>query len=190
MRKFYSFGLVMLLSLMLCGIAAVAQTVTVDNIVYEIRNDGTAELQNGKSATGDVVIPAEVEYDGKKYSVSRIKDDAFENNTAITSVEMPVSVKRIGRFAFEGCRSLASITGGAETLDFIGQTPFNQTPWLANLPAEDGLKYWKGWIIDASQSNVFDELHIKEGTIGKVMGLGYLQGKTLYLPKSFWYIQK
>ncbi len=186
MRKFYSFGLVMLLSLMLCGIAAVAQSVTVDNIVYEIRNDGTAELQNGKSATGDVVIPAEVEYDGKKYSVSRIEDDAFEKNTAITSVEMPVSVKGIGRFAFDGCRSLASITGGAETLDFMGQTPFDQTPWLANLPAEDGLKYWKGWIIDASQSNVFDELHIKEGTIGKILGSGYLQGKTLYLPKSFW----
>ena len=186
MRKFYSFGFVMLLSLMLCGIAAVAQTVTVDNIVYEIWNDGTAQLQNGKSATGDVVIPAEVEYDGKKYSVSRIKDDAFEKNTAITSVEMPVSVKWIGRFAFEGCRSLASITGGAETLDCIGQTPFNQTPWLANLPAEDGLKYWKGWIIDASQSNVFDELHIKEGTIGKIIASGYLQGKTLYLPKSFW----
>ena len=190
MRKFYSFGLVMLLSLMLCGIAAVAQTVTVDNIVYEIRNDGTARLKNGKSATGDVVIPAEVEYDGKKYSVSRIEDDAFEKNTAITSVEMPASVKQIGRFAFDGCRSLASITGGAETLDAIGQSPFNQTPWLANLPAEDGLKYWKGWIIDASQSNVFDELHIKEGTIGKVITSGYLQGKTLYLPKSFWDFEK
>ena len=60
MRKFYSFGFVMLLSLMLCGIAAVAQAVTVDNIVYGIRNDGTVQLQNGKSATGDVVIPAEV----------------------------------------------------------------------------------------------------------------------------------
>ena len=120
MRKFYSFGLVMLLSLMLCGIATVAQTVTVDNIVYEIRNDGTAQLQNGKSATGDVVIPAEVEYDGKKYSVYKINRDAFENNGAITSVEMPASLKRIDRFAFEGCRSLASITGGAETLDWIG----------------------------------------------------------------------
>ena len=185
MRKFYSFGLVMLLSLMLCGIATVAQTVTVDNIVYEIRNDGTAQLQNGKSATGDVVIPAEVEYDGKKYSVYKINSDAFENNGAITSVEMPASLKRIDRFAFEGCRSLASITGGAETLDWIGQRPFWQTPWLANLPAEDGLKYWKGWIVDVSQSNEFDELHIKEGTIGKILDFEYLQGKTLYLPKSF-----
>ena len=185
MRKFYSFSLLMLLSMTLCSIAAVAQTVTVNNIVYEIQNDGTAELQNGKSATGDVVIPAEVEYDGKKYSVSRIQRNAFENNGAITSVEMPASLKNIDGFAFDGCRSLASITGGAETLDWIGQTPFMQTPWLANLPAEDGLKYWKGWIIDASQSNVFDELHIKEGTIGIILSAGYLKGKTLYLPKSF-----
>ena len=190
MRKFYSFGLVMLLSLMLCGIAAVAQTVTVNNIVYEIQNDGTAELQNGKSATGDVVIPTEVEYDGKKYSVSRIQRSAFEKNGAITSVEMPASLKNIDGFAFDGCRSLASITGGAETLDWIGQTPFWQTPWLANLPAEDGLKYWKGWIIDASQSNVFDELHIKEGTIGIILSAGYLRGKTLYLPKSFCKLDK
>ena len=190
MRKFYSFGFVMLLSLMLCGIAAVAQTVTVNNIVYEIRNDGTAWLKNGKSATGDVVIPAEVEYDGKKYSVYRINSNAFENNRAITSVEMPASLKWIDRFAFWDCRSLASITGGAETLDWIGQTPFNQTPWLANLPAEDGLKYWKGWIIDVSQSNVFDELHIKEGTVGKILYSGYLRGKTLYLPKSFWDFEK
>ena len=186
MRKFYTFSLLMLLSMTLCGIVAVAQTVTVDNIVYYVYTQaGYAELTDGKSVTGNVVIPAEVEYEGKKYSVFRINDYAFENNTAITSVEMPASVKQIGRFAFDGCRSLASITGGAETLDAIGQSPFDQTPWLANLPAEDGLKYWKGWIIGVSRSNVFDELHIKEGTIGKILDYGYLQGKTLYLPKSF-----
>ena len=56
----------MLLSMTLCGIVAVAQSVTVDNIEYLIRNDGTAAISKGKSATGNVVIPAEVEYDGKK----------------------------------------------------------------------------------------------------------------------------
>ena len=113
-------------------------------------------------------------------------DDAFDNNTAITSVEMPVSVKGIGRLAFYGCRSLASITGGAETLDFIGQSPFNQTPWLANLPAEDGLKYWKGWVIGGELPDGFKEARIKEGTIGVVYrGAGIVYGKTLYLPKSF-----
>ena len=52
MKKFYCFALVMLLSMTLCGIVAVAQTFIVDNIVYKIQNDGTAMLQKGESATG------------------------------------------------------------------------------------------------------------------------------------------
>ena len=175
----------MLLSMTLCGIVAVAQSVTVDNIEYLIRNDGTAAISKGKSATGNVVIPAEVEYDGKKYSVVEVGRWAFDSNTAITSVELPVSVNDIGAQAFYGCTGLVSITGGAETFENVGNYAFKNTPWLANFPAEDGLKYWKGWIIDSYQSNEFDELHIKEGTVGKMGNSGYLRGKTIYLPKSF-----
>ena len=174
----------MLLSMTLCGIMAVAQTVTVGNIEYLIRDDGTVAILKGKSATGNVVIPAEVEYDGKKYSVVKVGQWSFSENTAITSVDLPVSVNSIENGAFDGCTGLVSITGGAETLD-LGYYAFRETPWLANFPAEDGLKYWKGWIIDSYQSNEFDELHIKEGTVGKMGDSGYLRGKTIYLPKSF-----
>ena len=184
MRKFYSFSLLMLLSMTLCGIVAVAQTVTVDNIEYLIQDDGTAILTNGKSVTGNVVIPAEVEYEGKKYSVVKVREWSFSENTAITSVELPVSVNSIENGAFDGCTGLVSITGGAETLD-LGYYAFRETPWLANFPAEAGVKYWKGWIIGINLPNGFDELHIKEGTVGKVYGSGDLRGKTIYLPKSF-----
>ena len=187
MRKFYSFVLLMLLSMTLCGIVAVAQTVTVDNIKYLIQDDGTAVILNGKSATGNVVIPAEVEYDGKKYSVVEVGQWSFSENTAITSVELPASVNYIGTRAFDDCTGLVSITGGAETFENMGDFALTNTPWLANFPAEDGLKYWKGWIIDSYQSNEFDELHIKEGTVGKMYNSGYLRGKTIYLPKSFSY---
>ena len=185
MRKFYTFSLLMLLSMTLCGIVAVAQTVTVGNIEYLIRDDGTVAILKGKSATGNVVIPAEVEYDGKKYSVVKVGQWSFSENTAITSVELPASVNDIGMYAFDGCTGLVSITGGAETFENVGNYALNNTPWLANFPAEDGLKYWKGWIIDSYQSNEFDELHIKEGTVGKMPNSGYLRGKTIYLPKSF-----
>ena len=185
MRKFYTFSLLMLLSMTLCGIVAVAQTVTVGNIEYLIRDDGTVAILKGKSATGNVVIPAEVEYDGKKYSVVKVGQWSFSENTAITSVELPASVNDIGMYAFDGCTGLVSITGGAETFENVGNYAFENTPWLANFPAEDGLKYWKGWIIDSYQSNEFDELHIKEGTVGKMPNSGYLRGKTIYLPKSF-----
>ena len=187
MRKIYCFCLLMLLSITLCGIVAVAQTVTVDNIEYYIQSNGTAAISNGKSATGNVVIPAEVEYDGKKYSVVNVGQWSFSGNTAITSVELPASVNHIGSYAFEDCTGLVSITGGAETFENVGNYALKNTTWLANFPAEDGLKYWKGWIIDSYQSNEFDELHIKEGTVGKMDNSGYLRGKTIYLPKSFSY---
>ena len=176
----------MLLSMTLCSIMAIAQTVTVDNIEYFIQDDGTAAISNGKSATGNVVIPAEVEYDGKKYSVVWIYRWAFSENTAITSVELPASVTSINSFAFKGCTNLVSITGGAETLDYIEREVFSNTPWLQSLPFENGLKYWKGWIIDVDLPNGFDELHIKEGTVGKPWS-EHLRGKTIYLPKSFGY---
>ena len=186
MRKFYSFSLLMLLSMTLCSIVAVAHTVTVDNIVYDVYTPtGYVELTNGKSATGNVVIPAEVEYEGKKYPVRSIGMSSFENNTAITSVNIPASVTIISHYAFRGCTNLVSITGGAETLDYIGSFFIKDTPCFQSLPFENGLRYWNGWTIDIDLPDGFDELHIKEGTVGKVYGSGDLRGKTIYLPKSF-----
>ncbi len=194
MRKFYGFGLLMLLSMTLCGIAAVAQKkVTVDNIVYKIYDDwwdnmgySVAVVANGDSATGNVEIPAEVEYEGTKYPVVCIGSYAFEYNTGITSVKLPTSVNMLDYCPFFGCTSLVSITGGAETFDYIGQAPLYDTPLLATIPAEDGLKYWKGWVIAGELPDEFDEARIKEGTIGVVYrGARSVRGKTLYLPKSF-----
>ena len=186
MRNFYCLGLSMLLSMALCGGTVMAQEVTVDNIVYEIWDDSTAAVTKGDSATGDVVIPAEVESEGIKYPVVHIGDYAFKDNTTITSVKLPASVNRLGQCPFFGCTSLVSITGGADTFDYIGQAPLYDTPILANIPAEDGLKYWKGWVIDGELPDEFDEARIKEGTIGIIYGgAGNVHGKTLYLPKSF-----
>ena len=186
MRKFYSFNLLMLLSMTLCGIVAVAQTVTVDNFVYSVYTlGGYAELTDGKSATGNVVIPAEVEYEGKKYPVCSIGMSSFKNNTAITSVNIPASVTYISHYAFSGCTNLVSITGGAETLNYIGSFVFKDTPCFQPPPFENGLKYWKGWIIDIDLPDGFDELHIKEGTVNIVYTTEIIRGKTLYLPKSF-----
>ena len=184
MRKFYCFSLLTLLSMTLCGIAAVAQSVTVNNIEYFIQDDGTAKVGNGKSATGNVVIPAEVEYKGKKYPVVAIGYDAFRGNTAITSVELPASVVSLGRYVFLGCSNLASVTAGAEKFDEMSFAPFDGTAWLANLPREDGVVYWKGWIIYVEWGS-HDVYRIKEGTVGFAYGNTRIVADTLYLPKSY-----
>ena len=185
MRKIYGFGLLMLLSSMFFGVMTVAQIVTVDNIEYYCYYyDGTAKLMNGKSATGDVVIPAEVEYNGRKYSVTTIYYPAFWNNTAITSVNIPASVNSIGPSVFGSCTSLTSITSDADMFEEIGSYPFYKTPWLDNLQAEDGLKYWKKWVISTDLPDEAEDVHIKEGIIGMSIKNGSIRGKTLYIPKS------
>ena len=183
MRKFYSFGLLMLMSSMFFDVMTVAQTVTVDNIEYYCYwYNGRADLINGNLATGDVVIPAEVEYNGTKCRVETIRYGAFLNNTAITSVKIPASVREIGSSVFGGCTSLTSITSNADTFEKIGDNPFDKTPWFDNLPAEGGLKYWKKWVIGTDLPDEAEDVHIKEGTIG--ISVKSIRGKTLYIPKS------
>lgn len=72
------------------------------------------------SATGDVVIPEEI--NGAK--VSAIHSLAFKDNENITSVTIPGTVKTIGDSAFSGCDSLSQINidYGVEE---IGESAFN-----------------------------------------------------------------
>ena len=60
--------------------------------------------------TGDIVIPASVEYDNQALDVTAIGDGAFGLCTGITSVVIPESVTSIGRAAFGGCSAMTSVT--------------------------------------------------------------------------------
>ena len=53
--------------------------------------------------TGDVVIPETVMYDGKRYSVTSIGNNAFSYCTSLNSITIPNSVTDIGRSAFSYC---------------------------------------------------------------------------------------
>ena len=44
------------------------------------------------------------------YSVTRIESSAFENNTVLTSVDIPASVYYIGSYAFSNCSLLETVT--------------------------------------------------------------------------------
>ena len=58
--------------------------------------------------SGSITIPATVTYEGVDYSVTSIGKSAFYCSS-LTSITIPESVTKIGRFAFKGCHSLASI---------------------------------------------------------------------------------
>ena len=94
--------------LALVATTASAQDFMVDGIFYNIlsEDDMTVEVTGSPYGySGDVVIPAEVTYDGGTYSVTTIGFGAFYNCDALTSVSMP-EVTTIGDQAFESCDAL------------------------------------------------------------------------------------
>ncbi len=60
--------------------------------------------------SGEIIIPESVEYGGKTFKVTAIRDDAFFLCMALTSVTIPNSVTSIGEYAFADSGHLNSIT--------------------------------------------------------------------------------
>ncbi len=60
--------------------------------------------------TGQVTIPATVDYDGTTYTVTKIDNYTFYNGTAITAITIPATVTSIGTNAFYGCSALTTLT--------------------------------------------------------------------------------
>ena len=76
-------------------------------LTYSLNEDGQSYTVTGRGVCGDadIVIPAE--YMG--LPVTCIGEDAFANDSTITSVTMPDSVTEIGSWAFGGCERLTSV---------------------------------------------------------------------------------
>lgn len=93
-------------------------TVTIDGLLYKLsKTTHTAMVANENSWEGELVIPEEVNYEGKTYTVDRIEWLAFDHCTTLTKVKIPKTVVDIRHYAqwedcknpFDGCTSLESI---------------------------------------------------------------------------------
>lgn len=69
---------------------------------------GTIKKYNGNDTV--VVIPPTI----SSWPVTKIGEDAFQDNTTITSVTIPDSVTEIGSNAFADCTNLTSVTYGGD----------------------------------------------------------------------------
>ena len=80
---------------------AVGNTFEKDGIFYTIGENNTASVTSAKTdLSGALVIPSEVELNGKKYDVTSIKGWAFYSSSGVTSVTIPSSVISIGNGVF------------------------------------------------------------------------------------------
>lgn len=82
-----------------------------DGIAYNYldKDARTVEVTTGEVYEGDIVIPAEVIYDGITWSVTAVGGKAFSYCFSLTSIAIPNSVITIGEDAFLYCTSLASV---------------------------------------------------------------------------------
>ena len=68
---------------------------------------------DAKDGKFDAAIQKNIEIGGKKYTVTAVGDNALDNtygSTAICSITIPSTVKKIGKNAFKGAKNLKTIT--------------------------------------------------------------------------------
>ena len=155
-----------MLAMLLAGtVSSLATPFLHEGIYYQITSPTTVEVAEtpddvdpGKQYQGDITVPAEIEYQGKKYTVSALGMGAFSNTlqmksiqlpetidsikqwaftrSGITTLNIPKSVKYIGNYIGSGC-SVESITGMEGVREF-GIEPFfgmNELKNVTFLPA-------------------------------------------------------
>ena len=92
-------------------------TITLDSgndgiyYTYTIGENNTVSLTSvDESISGAVIIPSQVDFNGKKYDVTSIGRSTFDGYNGLTSVTIPNGVTSIGNSAFRGCTGLTSVT--------------------------------------------------------------------------------
>ena len=145
-----TFLLTVLMSMV--GAKALAHDIEVKNadgvtIYYRYNSDNTSVYVSyrgndydsySNEYTGVVNIPSSITYNGKGYSVTSIRYDAFRDCSSLTSVTIPNSVTSIGSSAFYDCSGLTSVTI-PNSVTSIGEYAFFDTAWYNNQP--NGLVY-------------------------------------------------
>ena len=187
MKKIYLLFLLTLLPLV-----ASADAVEINGIYYNLYSSNgtrTASVTSNPNGnySGFIAIPESVTYREVTYSVTSIRDWAFQNCSSLTSVTIPNSVMSIGYGAFSECsglifvdipNSVTSIRDRAfqncssltsvnipNSVTSIGRGVFEGTAWYDNQP--DGLVY-AGLIAYKYKGEMPENttLFIKEGTVG------------------------
>lgn len=89
--------------------------------------DGDYVSLTGTTLTDEKIeIPAFVEYEGVKYPVKRIAENAFKDNVVLKGLTIPNGITSIGANAFNGCSNLEKVTLLSEVAPVLGEGAFDE----------------------------------------------------------------
>ncbi|MBR5643497.1 MAG: leucine-rich repeat protein [Salinivirgaceae bacterium] len=91
-------------------IAAGTAIAEIDGIKYVLNDSDHTSIVWKNNYSGDILIPASIQYSDVSYNVKSIAESAFYGCADLTSVIIPEGVTSIDNYAFRECSSLTSIT--------------------------------------------------------------------------------
>ncbi|MBQ9577371.1 MAG: leucine-rich repeat domain-containing protein, partial [Muribaculaceae bacterium] len=122
--KIYTSRLSTFLVMMCMALGAFPYDFVLDNIYYNIQDDGTLCVTYKSNSfggySGNVVIPDSVTMFGgvRRAAVTAVGNEAFNHCDGVLTITLPATVQSIGNYAFAGCIRLKSVNipSGIETL--------------------------------------------------------------------------
>ena len=116
----------------------------IDGFNYKlVSSNKTAAVMSKNDATGDIVIPDQVTYNGITYKVTSIANFAFED-TQITSVSFGKNIVEIGMYAFGSCQNLTTLII-PDNITKLNIGSFNECTTLTKVTVGSGIKSIQGF---------------------------------------------
>lgn len=130
--------------------SAAGDKVKVGNYYYYLDTENkTAEVAPTEDttayATGRLVIPSNITYDGENYVVNAIGDYAFSFCTGITTLTVPTNILRIGNGAFQGCSKINTVLFQVTKVEEIGDAAFEGCEKISSITIPSTLKRLGAW---------------------------------------------
>ncbi len=159
----------------------------VDGIYYNIINSATKEVEvttsNYGFYSGDIVVPSSVSIDGKQYTVTAIRKQAFCDCSGLNSITLPNSLITIGSSAFSGCSSLTSIAL-PNSVTTIGSSAFRDCSGLNSITLPNSLTTIEDDTFDNCSSLTSIALPNSVTTIGELAFTSCSSLTSITLPNS------